>query len=137
MTVIMKPTSVIKARLGIEPNGRVQSFFTETCYNHMDKYVPFKEGDLASNVSLKPNSITYESPHAHYMYEGILYVDSETGSSWARKDTKKVPASPQKELKYNPFYHPLASSHWDRQMVSAEMEDVVKEVQEHINRGGK
>ena len=39
MIVKMKPVSVIEARLGIEPNGRVQKFFTNTCYNHMDNKV--------------------------------------------------------------------------------------------------
>ena len=39
MPVKMQPTSVIKARLGIEPNGRVHSYFTKRCYTHMDKYV--------------------------------------------------------------------------------------------------
>ena len=36
----IKPIGQIKANLGIEPNGRVQKFFTNTCYKHMDKYVP-------------------------------------------------------------------------------------------------
>ena len=48
----MKPTAIIEARLGIEPNGRVQKFLTQTCYNHMDKYVPIDTGDLRSNVVL-------------------------------------------------------------------------------------
>ena len=37
MPVQLKPTSQIKARLGLEPNGRVQKFFTNSCYKHMDK----------------------------------------------------------------------------------------------------
>ena len=38
MSVKMKPVGQIKARLGIEPTGEVQKFFTNTCYKHMDKY---------------------------------------------------------------------------------------------------
>ena len=53
MPVKMKPISVIKARLGIEPNGQVQKFFTNTCYKHMDKYVPLDEGNLRNNVTIR------------------------------------------------------------------------------------
>ena len=112
MGVQLKEISSIKARLGVEPDGRVQKFFTNTCRTHMDKYVPMDTGALRENVHLTESSITYESPYAHYQYEGV----SKTG----------------KELNYNT---PLTGSHWDRRMVSAEMQDVVKEVQAYV--GGK
>ena len=67
----MQPTSVIKARLGIEPNGRVQRYFQKRCKDYMDKYVPREDGNLRKNVDLSnPNLIVYQSPYAHYMYEG-------------------------------------------------------------------
>ena len=75
MPVKLQPTSVIKTRLGINPNGRVQKFFTNTCYKHMDKYVPMSDleskGDLRTIVDIQSNSITYESPYAHYQYIGM------------------------------------------------------------------
>lgn len=143
MIVRMKPVSVIEARLGIEPNGRVQKFFTNTCYNHMDKYVPFKEGNLASNIVLQEDSITYKSPYAHYMYEGKVMgsnipIKNEDGiitGYFSPKDKRKHYTGA--DIHYSSFHHPLASSHWDRKMVSAEMPDVVKEVQDHVNHGGK
>ena len=46
----MKPTAVIEARLGIEPKGKVHKWFTNTCALHMDKYVPYRHGDLAKTV---------------------------------------------------------------------------------------
>ena len=48
----LKPISEIKANLGIEPNGRVQKFFTNACRNHMDKYVPKDTGMLRENVAV-------------------------------------------------------------------------------------
>ena len=66
----MEPISQIKADLGIQPNGRVQRFFTDTCYRHMDKYVPKDIGNLRDIVSKTANSITYESPYAHAQYVG-------------------------------------------------------------------
>ena len=111
MPVKMKPTSVIKARLGLEPNGRVQQFFTNTCYKHMDKYVPMDEGNLRSNVDIQPDHITYESPYAHAQYVGY---------------TK----GPVKN-----YTTPGTGPYWDKRMVSAEMSQVVKEVQNYV--GGK
>ena len=94
MPVKMQPTSVIKARLGLEPNGRVQKFFTNTCYKHMDKYVPKDEGNLRTIVDIQPNSITYESPYARYQYYGeredgshkvINYTTPGTGPYWDKR----------------------------------------------------
>ena len=120
MPVKMQPTSVIKARLGIEPNGRVQKFFTNTCYKHMDKYVPMSDleskGDLRTIVSIDNNTITYESPYARYQYYGM------------RDDGTHVVKN---------YTTPGTGPYWDKRMVSAEMQDVVKEVQNYVNGGGK
>lgn len=125
MPVKMQPTSVIKANLGIEPNGKVHKFFTQTCAIHMDKYVPFDTGILAGTVvkgNVTTNNVTddqiiYDQEYAHYVYEGI----SKNGNP----------------LNYHTDKHPLAGRHWDKRMVSAEMQDIVKEVQDFIDRGGK
>ena len=114
MPVKLQPTSTIKISLGIEPNGRVQRFFTNTCYKHMDKYVPMDEGNLRTNVDIQPNSITYESPYARYQYYGMR----EDGTHIVRNYTT-----------------PGTGTYWDKRMVSAEMQDVVQEVQNYI--GGK
>ena len=114
MAVKLKPTSQIKARLGIEPNGRVQKFFTNTCYKHMDKYVPKDQGDLRTIVDIQPDSITYESPYAKYQY----YGKREDGTHVVKNYTT-----------------PGTGTYWDRRMVSAEIKDVIKEVQDYI--GGK
>ena len=116
MPVKLKPTSQIKARLGINPNGRVQKFFTNTCYKHMDKYVPKDEGNLRTIVDVESNSITYESPYARYQYYGM------------RDDGTHVVKN---------YTTPGTGTYWDKRMVSAEMQDVVKEVQDYVNRGGK
>ena len=110
MPVKMQPTSVIKANLGIDPNGRVQKFFTNTCYRHMDKYVPQDSGDLRTIVDIQSNTITYEMPYAHAQYVGFT----------------KGPVQN--------YTTPGTGPYWDRRMVSAEMQDVVKEVQDYIGR---
>ena len=111
----MKPISTIKAQLGINPNGRVQRFFTDACFNHMEKYIPMDTGALAGTFDKGINYITYEQPYAHYQYIG----ESVSG----------------KPLNYHKDKHPLATSYWDKKMWTAEGQIVVKEVQDYVNRG--
>lgn len=124
MPVKIKPTSVIKARLGINPDGRVQKYFTKRCADYMDKYVPFDEGILAQ-YRIEDNFIIYgdngSNPYAKYQYYGMRQ-DGTHQINPDKRDRSK---------------HPLATSYWDKKMVSAEIQDLVKEVQDYINRGGK
>lgn len=90
----------------------MQRFFTDTCYKYMNKYVPKDTGNLRDNVDKGADYITYESPYAHAQYIG------EVHGSLVRNYTT-----------------PGTGSYWDKKMVSAEMNDVIKEVQEYVNRG--
>ena len=58
----LRPISEIKADLGIEPNGKVQKYFTERCYQHMDKYVPKDTGALRETVVKETDYIKYNMP---------------------------------------------------------------------------
>lgn len=114
MPVKMKPTSVIKANLGIDPSGKVQKFFTNTCYRYMDKYVPKDTGVLRENVTIDSNSITYEQPYAHAQYIGEV-----NGGTVVNYTT------------------PGTGPYWDERMKSADMQNIVAEVQNFVNKGGK
>lgn len=124
MPVKMKPVSVIKANLGLEKNGKVQKFFTNTCAKHMDPFVPFDTGSLAETawINNRPgpgvgiNTITYSQKYAKVVYYGI-------------RNGKKIHFHTDK--------HSKANSYWDKRMVSAKMDDIVKEVQDYIKRGAK
>jgi hypothetical protein len=141
--VKMKPVSVIKARLGIEPNGRIQKFFTSECAKTMDKYVPYDEGNLADYI-IEGNLIIYQQPYAHYMYEGKVMGPNipikEDGiiTGWfSPKDKAKHYTG--KDIDYSKSKargHNFAGPHWDRRMWSAEKDNIVKRVQNEINRGG-
>ena len=114
MPVQMQPTSKIIARLGLEPSGKVQKFFQNTCYKHIDKYVPMDKGDLRTIVDLSnPTQIVYEMPYARYQYYGKRADGSHKVVNYTTAGT---------------------GPYWDRRMVSAEMQDVVKEVQDYIRR---
>lgn len=136
----LEPISKIKAKLNLEPTGKVQKFFTQTCYNHMDKYVPRDTGDLASNVELATDSITYKSPYAHYMYEGrvmgpnipIKMKGVAEPVGWFSPKGK-----PKHYTGAKLTYHTAGTGpQWDKRMKSAEMRQIVKEVQAFFDRGG-
>lgn len=70
----LKPISEIKVDLGIEPNGKVQKYFTERCYKHMDKYVPMADThQLRENVVKGADYIKYNELYAHAQYVGIVH----------------------------------------------------------------
>ncbi len=125
----MKPVGVIKARLGVNPSGPVLKELTHTCRIHMDKYVPKRDGDLATSVEEGIDYVRYNSPYAHYQYEGILYVDPETGSPWARRGTTKVPTN-----RHLTYHTPGTGPYWDKRMVSAEMNVIEQEMEDYIRR---
>ena len=114
MPVKMAPTSVIKANLGITPDGWVSKFATQTCAIHMDKYVPYRRGILSEYTIEDGNLIVYDQDYARYQYYGV----SKNG----------------KPFHYNPEKHPLATSEWDKHMWNAEKQDVIKEIQDFMRR---
>ena len=84
----------------------------------MDKYVPWGDTGMLKDRNTKTaTSVTYEMPYAHYQYEGISRFSG-------------------KPLNYRKDNNALASSHWDKKMVSAEMQDVIKEVQDYVRKRG-
>lgn len=124
----MKPTSVIIANLGLAPDGPIQQWFTDTCALHMDKYTPFRHGDLAKTVvvngevnrqNVTEDTIVYKQHYASYVYYGM------------RRDGTHVIKH------YTDDFHADAGPYWDRRMWSAEKEQVVKEVQNYINKRGR
>ena len=123
MSVKMKPASEIVIKLGFASGSPFQKWFANTCALHMDKYVPFDEGMLSSNISIATDGtyITYEQQYAGYQYYGIRKDGSHAINEDNRTRTK----------------HPLATSYWDKHMVTAEMPDILKEAQDFLNRGGK
>lgn len=118
MPVKLKPTSVIKARLGIQPNGPVQKYFQEKCYQYMDKYIPMRDGHLRyENVDMSdPNYIIYNQNYAHYQYDGVRQDGTHIVQNYTTAGT---------------------GPRWDKEMVSAEIDDLVSDVQDFINRGAK
>lgn len=87
----------------------------------INPYTPHRSGNLERNVEYKPFQIKYISPHSHYQYQGMLYVDplykvggftSDGGITWfSRPGIKKVATTTP--LNYLKDHNPQATSHWD------------------------
>jgi len=92
-------------------------------------FVPFRTGSLSNRaqagehlaseakeatqkaVDAGKAVIIYPGPYAHYLYEGKLYVDPETGSSWAGKGKHKTITD--KNLVFSKTTgHENAQAHW-------------------------
>ncbi len=140
----MKPTSTIIANLGIQENGPVHSFFTNRCYAHMDRFTPYSgssgsESHLKENVVLTNDSIIYKAPYAHYMWYGKVMgpnipIINEDGMLIFRSPKGKQKNYTGKDIHYNT---PGAGAHWDKRMWTAEGDQVVKEVQDFVDKRRK
>ena len=123
MPVKINSTSKIKARLGIEPNGRAQKFFTAECARQMDRFVPFRKGILAGTVvnngvvtsNVTTNTITYDQEYAKVVYYGV-------------RNGKAINIHTDK--------HADATTYWDKRMWSAKGPDIIKAVEDFIKNGG-
>ena len=139
MPLKLEPMIVIEKDLGIQNGGPVHAFFTNACYKHMDKYVPMDIGNLRTIVDIEPDRIIYESPYAKYQYYGKLMVMSNGKGAfynpdygfWSKKGEKKTLTDTDL------IYHtPGTGPYWDERMWTAEGQDVIKQVQDYIERGG-
>ena len=105
-------------------------------------YTPMRTGTMSEQVEIRgeegAGEIEYTAPYSHYLYKGELMVDSVTGSSYARAETKKVYAG--KELS---FYkgdggeagHPLASKEWDKAAAPTKKPELVDAMQDYVDSG--
>lgn len=130
LTVKLKSKDAILKNHNLENKGKIHAFFTATCAKYMDRYVPYRSGDLATTViengeptiNVKEDTITYMQPYATYQYNGIR----QDGTHPINEDNRTR------------SMHPDATSHWDNVMMSIHRTEIVKQVQEEYNRlGGK
>lgn len=93
----------IISKFEMQKGGKTQLFLADTCFRRMTKYVPWREGILATNVTVKAGSVTYEQPYAHKQYT-----------------TNKGKG--------------IRGRYWDKKMMSAEKELIVKEVEAYTKK---
>ena len=139
--------SIIKAKVGVNVDAlqrkledvlddRTMLEIHNLYAKMMEPYVPFGM-DLA-NLEVTPEHVRYNTPFAHYMYEGITYglnipiIENGIIVGWFSKpdeDGRKHPTGTT--LKYS---KPKASAHWDQAMLAEKKEEFVHQVEEILKR---
>ena len=137
LVVQIKPTAEIVKRLGLNPGGKVQKFWTQRCAACISKYLPFRAANsfgaaLDRGISPDGTKITLDLPYARFLYYGKLMVGEKTGSAYARSDEKKVVAVPEKDLIYTTTHNQQAGPYWDRRMIQNDMPGLEKELEEFV-----
>lgn len=75
-----------------------------------EPYVPALTKSLANRTRVDGDTIIYLGPYAHFLYNGKLMIDPNTGSAWATKGATKVVTG--KDLNISKAVHSKAQSHW-------------------------
>lgn len=125
-----KPVQQISDRVTGGDAG--QLFLANEAKKLMDPYVPALNLGLSRNVRVYVEGgkgiIHYLSPHARYQFRGRVMISKNPGV----KESAKIVKQPEQELKYSTFRHPLATSHWDKAMMTARKDDLVRAVQNYV-----
>ena len=125
--VEMKPVNTILTRLGVDKNGDVQKFVTNTINRRMTRYMPYRTGALSTKLKYvkSPTEIEVLAPYARYQYYG---------KAMAGPPPKEVTDKP---LQYTKDFNPQAGPFWDRRMMAAEQNAIAADVMAYIRRKGK
>ena len=161
MKVTVESHINIQKNLAKVHSKELWSFAINEWYKLVSPYVPMQTGALSTTTDIKVpkgkvlssteienkaklsgnikgedmgGSIEYIAPHAHYIYEGRLMVDPDTGSPWAEEGAKKVYAD--KNLNYQTDKHDLASAHWDKAAEPSQKPKLIQAMQKFVDRGG-
>lgn len=113
----------------------IHNLFAKMC----DPYVPMDTGVLSQTIEVTPQYVSYNTPYAHYMYEGEIYGPNypitEKGQVvgfFSEPGKEKSPTG--RMMEYNFSNHPKATRHWDEVMMSEKGQEFVKQVEELVKR---
>ena len=137
----LKQKDQLMKELGINPGGRVQKVIDTSTIHYLRLLMPQDSGMLMTNTrNPSPGLVTVETPYAHYMNEGILYVDPKykigafhdpvSGRFWSRKGVKKVPSN--KKLQYHGGSN--RGAHFVERTLTEHFDDILLEAKKEVNK---
>lgn len=144
--VEMKPINTILTRLGVNKTGDVQMQLTRIINKRITRYMPYRTGNLSTKLKRikSPTEIEVLAPYARYQYYGKVMVNSKTGKGPAlipgvgyRYKKGTMLKVIDRDLKYDTTKHPQAGPFWDRQLMAAEKDAIVADIQAYVRRRGK
>lgn len=133
----IKSVDILKKNHGLQDMGPVQKLVDSECMRYMGDYLPRRQaGELehmmVMSTIIGSGEIDIPGPYAHYLHEGILFVDPDTGSSWAKKNAIKIPTD--RDLTYAGA--PMRGKKFFDRMKADHKGDVIQAAQALANKGG-
>lgn len=130
----------IKNRLGIEPNGRVQSILDNKLVDYLREYEPVDSSALQmSTRKERPGLVVVASKYAHYQNEGEVYVDPVTkkgafynpitGRYWSRPGVKKIPSGRRFTT-----YGATRGPHFVERTLNEKTENILRDIKEGMKK---
>lgn len=115
-----------------------QLFLANEAKKLMDPYVPADKLVMSKGAKAYVEGgkgvVEYPGPYAKFQYEGNVMVGVKSNSPWANKNESKIVTG--RKLHFSTFPHSLATSQWDKAMLTARRDDLVRATQNYLKRGG-
>lgn len=126
--VKMQPVNVILTRLGVDKNGDVQQFVTNSINRRITRYMPYRTGALSTKLKYvkSPVEIEVNARYARYQYYGKVMVGKAPKVA-IDKPLNQEPHSPGND-RAGPF--------WDKRLMAEEADAIAAEAQEYVRRKG-
>jgi len=122
-----------------EIGSAAQELWSSIVFYGSTPYMPMITGQFidlsiaASTELFKYGELLYPTVYAHFLWQGIVFVDPETGSAWARAGVTKIPIG--RELIFNKESNPLATAQWVIAAQNDNLEKWINDFQKAINAG--
>jgi len=136
----------LKADFG--PGSDAQYTWSRIVFDGSVPYMPMVTGTFInlsqahSEPLMDQGELMYPGPYAHYLWEGVLYVDPEYGKGaffsedygfWSRPGITKVPTDIR--LNFNQEANPNAGPRWVERATADNRPAWVAEMQRHADAG--
>lgn len=147
----IKATDLMLKERGLQKGGPVQQTIDVEVMRYMSPYMPRRQaGELEHMMVLATvvgsGQIDIPGPYAHYLHEGIVYIDPDLncagwisntpgeyyGQWFSRKGVIKVPTN--RELQYTGA--PMRGKKFFDRMKADHKDDILEAAQKVANRGG-
>ena len=135
-------SQIIRAH-GLDRNGDVQRYWTNIVNRRLSRYMPYRSGALSSKRKYVsgPAEITVAAPYARCQYYGKVMIDpkinaagflTKDGTWRSRKGAVKVLTN--RPLDYDTTKNERAGPFWDRRLMAAEKDAMIREIKEYVRR---
>lgn len=116
---------------------RAQIAMTREVDKRIGRYMAYRAGVMSDKQKhmISPSQILVDTNYAHFQYTGIVWIDPNTGSTWAPKYGHKIPTS--RKLTYDTSKNEKAGPYWDKALMDNESTEIFESVANEIIRAAR